>query len=213
VPSAEPAGGARRHVVLAGHSGDVATAAAGLDDDDPAVRVAALGAMARLHELTGSHLRAALADAEPAVRIRAAEECARLADPATTPALVAALGDADDTVVEAAAHALGELVPPADDADRVVAALAAICGSHPEVVLRETSVAALGSLAGAGVEAAAAAQGLDAVLAATSDVATVRRRAVLALAAFEGDEVEAALRRLTADRDRQVRQAAEDLLR
>jgi HEAT repeat protein len=212
VPSAEPAGGARRDVVLAGHAGDVDTASAGLVDDDPAVRVAALGAMARLHELTGSHLQAALADPEPAVRIRAAEECARLADPATTPALVAALDDTDDTVVEAAAHALGELVPPAGDADRVVGALAAICRSHPEVVLRETSVAALGSLAGAGVDAAAA-QGRDAVLAATNDVATVRRRAVLALAAFEGDDVEAALQRLTADRDRQVRQAAEDLLR
>jgi hypothetical protein len=40
----------------------------------------------------------------------------------------------------------------------------------------------------------------------------VRRRAVLALSAFDGPEVEAALERLAADRDRQVRQAAEDLL-
>jgi hypothetical protein len=35
---------------------------------------------------------------------------------------------------------------------------------------------------------------------------------VLALAAFEGPEVDAALRRALGDRDRQVRQAAEDLL-
>jgi HEAT repeat protein len=40
----------------------------------------------------------------------------------------------------------------------------------------------------------------------------VRRRAVLALAAFEGPGVETALRRALEDRDRQVRQAAEDLL-
>ena len=39
-----------------------------------------------------------------------------------------------------------------------------------------------------------------------------RRRAVLALAAFEGDGVEAALTRALDDRDWQVRQAAEDLL-
>ena len=70
--------------------------------------------------------------------------------------------------------------------------------------MRETAVAALGSLGDAA--------GLPAVLAATTDVATVRRRAVLALAAFEGPEVEAALPRLAEDRDRQVRQAAEDLL-
>ena len=212
MPSAEPAGRARRDVVLAGHAGDVATATAGLVAAEPAVRAAALGAMARLEALTADQLRSALADPDAAVRTRAAEECSRLGDPATASALVAALDDPDDTVVEAAAHALGELVPPAADAERVVAALAQLCGTHPEVVLREPSGAALGSLAGAGVGAAVA-HGLAAVLAATGDVATVRRRAVLALAAFEGDEVEAALRRLTADRDRQVRQAAEDLLR
>jgi HEAT repeat protein len=82
--------------------------------------------------------------------------------------------------------------------------VAALVTTHQEVVVRETAVAALGSL---GHEA-----GLPAVLAATTDVATVRRRAVLALAAFEGPEVEAALERLSDDRDRQTRQAAEDLL-
>jgi HEAT repeat protein len=50
------------------------------------------------------------------------------------------------------------------------------------------------------------------VLEATTDRANVRRRATLALAAFDGDEVEAALARLATDRDLQVRQAAEDLL-
>ena len=53
---------------------------------------------------------------------------------------------------------------------------------------------------------------LDAVLAGTHDKPAVRRRAVVSLAAFEGPEVDAALRRALGDRDWQVRQAAEDLL-
>jgi HEAT repeat protein len=40
----------------------------------------------------------------------------------------------------------------------------------------------------------------------------VRRRAAVALAAFAGPSVEAALRRCLDDRDWQVRQVAEDLL-
>jgi HEAT repeat protein len=40
----------------------------------------------------------------------------------------------------------------------------------------------------------------------------VRRRAILALAPFDGADVDAALRTALEDRDWQVRQAAEDLL-
>jgi HEAT repeat protein len=54
-------------------------------------------------------------------------------------------------------------------------------------------------------------RGLPAILAATEDKPAVRRRAVLALAPFEGAAVEEALRRAVGDRDWQVRQAAEDL--
>jgi hypothetical protein len=49
------------------------------------------------------------------------------------------------------------------------------------------------------------------VLTACRDKATVRRRAVLALAPFDGPEVDAALSAALDDRDWQVRQAAEDL--
>ena len=52
-----------------------------------------------------------------------------------------------------------------------------------------------------------------AIIAACDRQAAVRRRAVLALAPFDGDEVEAAIDRALADRDWQVRQAAEDLRR
>jgi HEAT repeat protein len=69
--------------------------------------------------------------------------------------------------------------------------------------VREAAVAALGAIGDAA--------GLPAILAATGDKATVRRRAVLALAPFGGDEVDAALARAREDRDWQVRQAAEDL--
>jgi HEAT repeat protein len=54
--------------------------------------------------------------------------------------------------------------------------------------------------------------GLPAILRATGDRPAIRRRAVLALAPFDGPEVTAALRRALEDRDWQVRQAAEDLL-
>jgi HEAT repeat protein len=69
---------------------------------------------------------------------------------------------------------------------------------------REAAVAALGALGDPA--------GLPAVLAGCNDKPAVRRRAVLALAPFDGPEVDAALRAALDDRDWQVRQAAEDLL-
>ncbi len=75
---------------------------------------------------------------------------------------------------------------------------------HGDPLCREAAVASLGSLGDPG--------GLGAVLAACDDRATVRRRAVLALAAFDGPEVTGMLRTMATDRDLQVRQAAEDLL-
>lgn len=55
-------------------------------------------------------------------------------------------------------------------------------------------------------------RGLPAILAGCRDKPAVRRRAILALAPFDGDEVDAALQAALSDRDWQVRQAAEDLL-
>ena len=76
--------------------------------------------------------------------------------------------------------------------------------NHDDPLCRESAVAALGAL---GHE-----KGRAAVLAGLTERAAIRRRAVLALAAFEGPEVEAALTAALSDRDWQVRQAAEDLL-
>ncbi|MDP9440891.1 MAG: HEAT repeat domain-containing protein, partial [Actinomycetota bacterium] len=74
---------------------------------------------------------------------------------------------------------------------------------HPDALCREAAVAALGAIGDPA--------GVPAILAATTDKPAVRRRAVLALAPFDGPEVEAALQRALTDRDWQVRQAAEDL--
>ena len=87
-----------------------------------------------------------------------------------------------------------------------------LAGGHAhggDALVREAAVAALGAI---GDE-----RGLDAILAATTDRPAIRRRAVLALAPFvdpaapRAAEVAAALQRAAADRDWQVRQAAEDV--
>jgi len=75
---------------------------------------------------------------------------------------------------------------------------------HEDALVRESAVAALGAI---GNERA-----LPVILLATNDRATVRRRAIIALAPFSGDDVDAALQKALSDRDWQVRQAAEDLL-
>jgi HEAT repeats len=86
----------------------------------------------------------------------------------------------------------------------IVRALAETVYRHPDALVREASVAALGCI---GTDEAKAP-----ILHALADKATVRRRAVIALSAFEGDDVEAALAQASGDRDWQVRQAAEDLM-
>ena len=146
-----------------------------------------------------AELAAALADPSPVVRRRACEATA-LRPGDAGPSLLPSLGEADATVVEVAAWASGERQPAEVGAVEVLADLTT---GHDEALVREAAVAALGAI---GDDA-----GLPAILAATTDKATVRRRAVLALAPFEGDEVEAALARAREDRDWQVRQAAEDL--
>lgn len=189
----------RRDAAVAGHTGDVGAARALLTDPDPGVRAAALGALERLGELVVTDLEAALADPSPAVRRRALSVvAARPGD--QPPAALALLGDPDPVVAETAAWAAGERVPPEPGAAE---ALARVGVDHPEHLVREAAVAALGAIGDP--------VGLPAVLHALTGRATLRRRAVVALAAFEGPEVDSALERALEDRDRQVRQAAEDL--
>lgn len=190
----------RRAAAIAGHTGDEATARELLADADPKVRATALAALDRLGALGGEDLGAALADADAGVRRRALTlVAARPGD--SGPSALALLDDDDPVVAETAAWTAGEREPPEPGA---AAALARLATEHPEHLVREAAVAALGAIGDP--------VGLPAVLAALTERATLRRRAVVALAAFEGPEVEAALRRALHDRDRQVRQAAEDLV-
>jgi HEAT repeat protein len=189
----------RRVAALAGHRGDEPAARAALADPAPEVRATAIGALERLGALTPEDVAAVLDDPSIVVRRRACEAAALLPGDGP-PSLLAALASPDATLVEVAAWASGERQPPEQGA---VDALAALATDHEDALVREAAVAALGSI---GDEA-----GLPAILAATQDKATVRRRAVLALAPFEGAEVDEALARAKEDRDWQVRQAAEDL--
>ena len=187
----------RAKVAEAGHAGDVASARAALDDADPSVRATALGALDRAGALTGADLDAAARDQSAVVRRRVATLVGRGA--ARVP-LLELLGDDDPTVVEVAAWASGELDPPEPGA---VTALGALATNHDDPLVREAAVGALGAIGDPA--------GLSAVLAATNDKATVRRRAAIALVAFDGPEVDAAIERLRGDRDWQVRQVAEDI--
>jgi len=151
-----------------------------------------------MERLTAVDLSNALADAAAVVRRRACEVAPR--GQVAPVDLVPLLDDEDMLVAEAAAWAIGE----SGHASREVrVALEAVARGHAEPLCREAAVAALGALGDV--------RGLATILAALDDKPAIRRRAVIALAPFEGDEVEAALRRCLDDRDWQVRQAAEDL--
>ena len=221
----------RRRAILVGHNGDAGAARDLLTDPAAPVRAAALGALDRIARTNGAdgpttdELAASLADPAPAVRQRALEVLAgpgRLSDPDQPGGssrdhddratrllgpLLACLGDTDHSVLEVACWAAGELPEIAEatvDALVEVTGPARGQGAHEDALCREAAVAALGAL---GHE-----RGRAAVLGGLEDRPAIRRRAVLALAAFEGDDVEAALKRALGDRDWQVQQAAEDLL-
>ncbi|MEP6624663.1 MAG: HEAT repeat domain-containing protein [Acidimicrobiia bacterium] len=141
-------------------------------------------------------------DSTPAVRRRATELAPQIATPSAR-TLIALVRDPDPLVAESAAFACGEVTWEGNRRALVVRALD-VAARHDDALVRESAVAALGSLGDPA--------GLPAVLAACADQPSVRRRAVLALAPFDGPEVDAALATALTDSDWQTRQAAEDLL-
>jgi HEAT repeat protein len=193
----------RRRVTVGGHRGDATLARRGLTDPDSKVQVAALGALARLGELTTADVQAALASGTVALRRRAVDAATavrgRGSRSALPAAVVAALDDPDPLVVVGAAWFLAER-----RRTEAVPTLARLATSHHDARCREAAVAALGALGDP--------VGLPAVLASLADTPTVRRRAAVALAGFDDPRVEPALRKAAEDRDWQVRQAAEELL-
>ncbi len=170
-------------------------------DPDARVRVAALGALVRRGSAPAARraVVASLGDADSNVRRRAAELAVERSDRQLIANLVGTLRDPDSLVVETAAWALGEFAESS-----TVEALAGVAHDHTDPLAREAAVAALGAIGDPA--------GLPTILAATTDKPAIRRRAVLALAPFDGPEVDAALERALTDRDWQVRQAAEDLI-
>jgi len=193
----DPSSARRNAVAVAGFTGQTEVAEAGVSDPDATVRIAAVRSLARLDQLPDATLTALLNDPEPAVRIASLE----LAASRTSPPIVHLLDDPDSMVVEQAAWACGERTT---EPQQPIARLADLARNHDDPLVREAAVAALGSL---GDDA-----GLEAVLAATQDKPAVRRRAVLALAAFDGPDVDEAFARARDDRDRQVRDAVDELL-
>lgn len=183
-------------VIEAGFRGDEPAARAALSHDDARIRASAVRALARMGSLREDDVSTGLADTSHDVRRTAVE----LAVGFPGLAVHRHLHDADVFVAEMTAWCLGER----NGADHEVSALIDVAMTHPEAVVREAAVAALGSLGDA--------RGLPAILHGCTDKPAVRRRAVLALAPFEGPEVDAALETALADRDWQVRQNAEILI-
>lgn len=185
------------------------------------IRTTVLAAQARSGTLSIPQIVAALADGSPRVRSRALRLLVGRWDAEAADAIDLAqlLDDDDPVVLETACFAVGECAGPDSG---VVERLAVISTDHEESLCRESAVAALGSIVGRCtddadpvVEAALDAVvdvALDAVLHACHDRSTVRRRAVLALAAFDDPRADAELERLAGDVDWQVRQGAEDVL-
>lgn len=188
----------RRAIVIAGHSGNIDLAAQALADADPVVRELALGALRRLGSLDTETLGRLSTDPDRNVRRRVAELAATDRDLDLGPLL----NDADPMVVEMAVWACGE---HEQVSDAVLQRIIELTTSDDDPLVREAGAAALGAIGDP--------RGLNAILAACTDKPAVRRRAVLALAPFEGDSVEAAIDVALTDRDWQVRQSAEDLRR
>ena len=185
----------RTEAALAGHAGDEAAARSLLVDPDPQVRASALGALVRMGAATEADAAAGLGDPDPIARRCACELGAALVGAK----FVALLDDDDAMVVEAACYAVGEV------GDRTaVPALVAIASGHDDTLCRESAVAAIGAIGDP--------RGLPAVVAALEDKPQIRRRAAVALAAFESPEADSALNRCLTDTDWQVRQVAEDVL-
>lgn len=194
--STSPAEQRRRAAAIAcGYTRDETGAREHLKDKSPKVRAAALASLARIGKLSEADMAIGIHDQDPFVRRATCEVAAK----ANQRQIRTLLHDSDPRVVEACAFALGEL----EDRQSVLD-LIHVAANHSDPLCRESAVAALGAI---GDESSR-----GTILCALEDSAPIRRRALIALANFEGDDVERAIRSHLTDRDWQVRQAAEDLL-
>ena len=193
-------------LIRASHQGDVDLLRGALGDTNAHHRVLAVSGLSKMGAATSADMSVASLDTDRSVRHRVAQLGAR-DESVSVPILLALLEDDEFAVAETAAWALGERFEGCTDTlldPLVLDALCRFAGNHPHPMVRESCVAALGAIGDD--------RGLPAILAGCRDKPAVRRRAVLALAPFDGNDVDAALRGALTDRDWQVRQAAEDLL-
>lgn len=186
----------RQQLVQLAREGDLSLARELYGDGDPRVRASSVAVLSENDALDESLIALGLSDPNPLVRM----SVARAAAQNSSISVLELLNDEDSSVVEIACWAAGEQT---EHNDSIIEALSGIVLEHEDALCRESAVAALGALGDA--------RGLESILKATKDIATVRRRAVIALAPFEGQAVTDALQLALSDRDWQVRQAAEDL--
>ncbi|MBA23166.1 MAG: hypothetical protein CML64_00065 [Rhodobacteraceae bacterium] len=186
----------RQQLVQLAREGDLSLARELCGDGDPRVRASSVAVLSENDALDESLIALGLSDPHPLVRMAVARAAAQN----SSISVLELLSDEDSSVVEIACWAAGEQT---EHNDSLIEALSAIALEHEDALCRESAVAALGALGDV--------RGLESILEATQDIATVRRRAVIALAPFEGQAVTDALQLALSDRDWQVRQAAEDL--
>ena len=198
----------RREIILAGHGKGTLTDSElikCLNDDAAELREVALNAVLQLGLDPEENIFHALSDENQNVRRRALELIIKL--PSSQNQIdetLVLLKDPSPFVVEMACWVIGEIGDTYRDTAQLVDEINTVVSEHEDSLCREAAVACLGSLGHS--------DGLPAILAALEDKPNVRRRATLALAPFEGPEVDEALKRKLEDRDLQTRQAAEDLL-
>ena len=163
-------------------------------------RVLALRGAVRQSLVTADDWLAALGDFDVTVRREALAQVAYVAieDDRILEVAVSLLDDRDPLVVDAAIFAIGEHFYAG-----AIEELCEIATNHDDARCRESAVAALGAVGDD--------RGRGAIIAALEDKAPVRRRAIVALANFEGPDIEAALERARTDRDWQVRAAVDQL--
>ena len=184
-------------LTVAIHRRDIDTIETAFGADDPHVRSLALSGLHKVGALTVRHIALAATDPERGVR----HQLARIGAVDGRIDLCRLVDDIDYAVAETAAWSIGERKSVGEAELQVLITNA---GGNPHPLVRESCVAALGSIGDQ--------RGLPVILHACSDKPAVRRRAILSLAPFSGEDVERTLRAALDDRDWLVRQTAEDLL-
>ncbi|MSO59528.1 MAG: hypothetical protein EXQ63_04305 [Ilumatobacteraceae bacterium] len=187
----------RLEIIEAGFSGDADIVRAALTHASGDVRSSALSSLHRLHVLSATELSEHVGDVSEIVR----RNVAQIAADFDAVDVVPLLTDLDVFVAEMAAWALGERN---NTTDAELFALIDASENAQEQLVREAATASLGAIGDV--------RGLPAILRACTDKPAIRRRAVLALAPFEGVDVDTALENALTDRDWQVRQNAQDML-